>query len=217
MSEPILYGYWRSSASWRVRIALSLKGIAYTQQPVNLVAGEQLQDEYAVLNPQLLVPTFRDTDGMALSQSVAIIEYLETTRPAPPLLPSDPGQAAKARAFAQIIAADIHPLQNLRVMKRLKHDLAQGQDGAESWNRHWIALGFETLEIIAAERTTPMLFGIEPGYAECFLVPQAYNARRYDVDMSQYPALVDVLARCAEHPAIAAADATAQPDAPQSA
>ena len=214
MSTPELYSYWRSTASYRVRLALALKGIDYDQQPIDLRSGDQLDDTFAAINPQAQIPVL-EIDGVRLHQSMAIIDYLEATRSEVPLLPTDPQAAAQARAFALTIAADIHPIQNLRVLKYVKNEFGQDQDGVDAWARHWIALGFAALERMASPRGTAYAFTDEaPAYAECFLVPQAYNAARFGVDMAPFPTLAAIVERCADHPAFVAAHPSRQPDAP---
>ncbi len=214
MSTPKLYSYWRSTASYRVRIALALKGIAYDYVPVNLLHGEQLEAPFKGINPQAQIPVLQ-IDDASLHQSLAILDYLEVTRPAPALLPADPVQASQARAFALSIAADIHPIQNLRVLKYLKREFDQEQPGIDAWARHWIALGFAACEDIAIQRKTAFLFSDAPGYAECVLIPQSYNAGRFGVDMTPFPALGDVIAACADHSAFQIAHPDVQPDAPE--
>lgn len=213
MSTPKLYSYWRSTASYRVRIALALKGIEYDYIPVNLLDGEQLEAPFKGINPQAQIPVLQ-IDNALLHQSLAILDYLEATRPEAALLPADPVQAAQARAFALSIAADIHPIQNLRVLKYLKAEFDQGQPAIDAWARHWIALGFAACEKIAGQRKAAFLFGDAPGYAECVLIPQSFNASRFGVDMAPFPALGEVIAACADHPAFQAAHPDVQPDAP---
>ena len=213
MAKPVLYTYWRSTASWRVRIALALKGIDYEARFVNLKAGEQLEGEFAAINNEQMIPVFIDTDGTKLTQSLAILEYLDATRPDPALLPPDPALAAKTRSFALAIAADIHPIQNLRVLKYLRREFGQDQAGIDAWASHWIATGFAALEQVAASRSTQFLFGDEPAYAECFLIPQSANAIRFGLSLDSYPALNRVIAECESHPALRKASAAAQPDA----
>ena len=213
MSAPKLYSYWRSTASYRLRIALALKGIEYEYVPISLLDGEQLGDDFAAINPQAQIPVL-EIEGARLHQSLAIMDYLETAHPDPALLPADAAMAANARAFALSIAADIHPIQNLRVLKYLKGEFGKDQSEIDAWARHWIALGFAACEAIAANRSTEYLFGNAPGYAECVLVPQAYNAARFGVEMAAFPALSKVIERCAGHPAFEAAHPQAQPDAP---
>lgn len=203
MSDAIvLYDYWRSSAAYRVRIALNLKGIAYRSVPVDLRLGEQGGVDYLARNPQGLVPAL-EIDGLLLTQSLAIIDYLDGTRPGPRLLPTDPAARARALAQALIIAADTHPVQNLRVMNRLKSQFGASDEAAIVWNRHWIELGFAALEAQAPERG---LFGGEaPNIADLCLVPQMTNARRFEVAMEPFPGLVRIDAALRELPAFAAA------------
>lgn len=191
MSKPVLFDYFRSSASYRVRIALNLKGIAYEAVPVNLLEGAQRAEEYRRRNPQGLVPML-EIDGHRLTQSLAIILYLDGTRPQPPLLPPDPADAAQARALALAlaVACDIHPLNNLRVLKYLKDELDQPQEARDAWYRHWVTEGFDALEAMAAPRAGRFLFGDSPTLADICLVPQMFNARRFDVPLDDYPTLV---------------------------
>jgi maleylacetoacetate isomerase len=184
----VLYDYWRSSASYRVRIALNLKGAAHKRVPVNLLDGEQLDESYRARNPQGLVPML-EADGARLTQSLAIISWLDVHFPDPPLLPGDPGDRAHVLALALTIAADIHPLNNLRVLKRLK-ELGVEQDARDDWYRHWIRLGFDALEALAAPRAGRFLFGDAATLADVCLVPQMYNARRFDLALDPYPNLV---------------------------
>lgn len=214
MSTPKLYSYWRSTASYRVRLALALKGIDYEQEMVDLKGGAQLSGEFGAINPQAQIPVL-DIDGARLHQSVSIIDYLEATRSDVPLLPDDRQAAAQVRAFALTIAADIHPIQNLRVLKYVKSEFGQDQAGVDAWARHWIALGFAALEATASPRGTAYAFSDDaPAYAECFLIPQAYNAERFGVDMGPFPTLRAIVERCADHPAFVAAHPDNQPDAP---
>jgi maleylacetoacetate isomerase len=189
MTRPVLYDYPRSSAAYRVRIALNLKGIEYDSRPVNLLASEQRGEAYRALNPQGLVPML-EIDGLKLTQSLSIIMYLATRFPEPPLLPADPGDAAHVRAMALSIACDIHPLNNLRVLKYLKNEPDQPQEAADAWYRHWIVEGLSPLETVAAPRAGDFLFGDEPTIADICLVPQLFNARRFNVALDNYPTLV---------------------------
>ena len=184
-----LYGYWRSSASYRVRIALGLKGIDVTHQPVNLKAGAQLLGGYKILNAQPFVPVLELDDGTKLTQSLAILDYLEETFPTSPLLPSDPVLRAQIRAAAQIITADIAPIQNLRVLKYVRAEHGQGDEGVKEWAAHWISEGFKSLEIIASQEDGPFALKNDVGYFECCLIPQVYNAIRFGVNMDDFPAL----------------------------
>lgn len=189
MSRPILHDYYRSSAAYRVRIALNLKGVEYESRPVNLAEGAQKSDEYRALNPQGLVPML-EIDGHRLTQSLSIIMYLASRFPEPPLLPADPADAAHVRGMALAIACDIHPLNNLRVLKYLKAELGQSQESVDAWYRHWITEGLAPLEAVAAPRARAFLFGDAPTIADICLVPQLYNARRFDVPLDAYPTLL---------------------------
>jgi maleylacetoacetate isomerase len=211
---PILYSYWRSSAAYRVRMALNLKQMAYDIVPVHLLnnGGEQRSTAHLARNPFGLVPALA-IDGVVLSESLAIIDYLDETRPETPLLPRNPVHKAQARAFALHIACNIHPLNNLRVVQHLKAN-GWSEDQTADWTRHWMAEGFAGLERMVADHTGDWLFGDAPGVAECFLTPQMYNARRFALDLAAYPALADVDARTRDLPAVRAAMPEAQPDAP---
>jgi maleylacetoacetate isomerase len=210
------HGYFRSSAAYRCRIAFNLKGVDTDFHSVHLRrgGGEQKQPAYLALNPQALVPTL-EADGLVLSQSLAIIEWLDETHPQPPLLPGDPGLRARVRAFAQVIASDIHPLQNLRVLEYLKNDLGQDQATADAWCRHWIGGGLAACEALLAglDHGGPFCFGDTPGLADLCLVPQLFNARRFQVDLSAMPRLRAVDDACAALPAFAEAHPSKQPDA----
>jgi len=183
-----LYDYYRSSASYRVRIALNLKGLAYARVPVNLLEGEHKDEAYKALNPQGFVPML-DADGERFTQSMAIISWLDWKYPAPPLLPANPSVRSHVFALALTIAADIHPLNNLRVLKRLA---AMGVDQAarDDWYRHWIAEGFDALEALAAPHAGRFLYGDTPMLADVCLVPQMFNARRFDMPLDAWPTLV---------------------------
>jgi len=199
----VLYDYYRSSASYRVRIALNLKGAEYERVPVNLLDGEQTADAYRARNPQGFVPML-EADGKRLTQSLAIISWLDAVMPDPLLLPADPGERAHVLALALAIAADIHPLNNLRVLKRLS-GLGLDQDVRDDWYRHWIREGFDALEALAAPRAGRHLFGDDVTLADVCLVPQMYNARRFDVALDAYPTLAGADAAAAALPAFAAA------------
>jgi maleylacetoacetate isomerase len=189
MSRPILYEYWRSSASYRVRIALNLKGIDYESRPVNLLTGEQRSEEYLAINPQGFVPML-EIDGHRLTQSVAILNYLDLKYANQPLLPASAAERAHVVALAMTIACDIHPLNNLRVLKYLKNELGQPQEQVDSWYRHWISERLPALEQMAAPRAGRFMVGDAPTGADVLLVPQLYNARRYDVPLDAYPTLL---------------------------
>lgn len=197
-----LYDYYRSSAAWRVRIALGLKGLDAERVPVNLKAGEQGGDAYGRICPQRLVPTLATDDGL-LNQSLAIIEYLDETHPEPPLLPRRPFDRARMRALAQTIACDVHPLNNLRVLNYLRGPLGQDESGVGAWIARWIRLGFAALELQAPAQG--FLGGAAPMLPDLVLVPQMYNARRFGVALDAFPRLVAIDARCAALPAFAAA------------
>lgn len=210
----ILYDYWRSSSAWRVRIALHFKGIAFERRVVNLIkdGGEQHTDAFRTLNPLGQVPVLvtQEKDGArTITQSMAIIGYLEETVPVPPLLPADPWLRARARQLAEIVNAGTQPLQNLTV---LDHVEAQGLD-REAWARHFIASGLAALEAASQETEATFLVGDAPSIADLYLVPQLYNARRWKVDLAPYPTLVRVDATCAGLPAFVAAHPDAQSDA----
>ena len=204
MTQPIirLYDYWRSSAAYRVRIALNLKGLAYTSVPVNLLASEQSGEAYRAIDPQGLVPTI-EVNGRRIVQSLAIIDYLDRRFPDPALLPDDPFARADAMALALVVACDIHPPINLRMMRRLKHDLTIDDDGRARWTAHWMADGLAAMEAMASD--APYLAGETPGLPDLCLVPQLYNARRNAVPLDAYPKLVAIDARCADIEAFAAA------------
>jgi maleylpyruvate isomerase len=211
-----LYNFFRSSASYRVRIALNLKGLDYEQAPIHLRrgGGEQLDRAYRAINPQALVPALED-DGRILTQSLAIIEYLEERYPKPLLLPSDAAERAVVRSMALLIACEVHPIQNLRVLNHLKNDHKQSDDDTIRWARHWIDLGLSALEqmVISASKQGEFCFGETPTLADLCLVPQLANARRFGVDLSAYPKLLAIEATCMSLPAFANAAPEQQPDA----
>ncbi|HWH18474.1 MAG TPA: maleylacetoacetate isomerase [Allosphingosinicella sp.] len=204
MTRPILFDYWRSSASYRVRIALSLKGIRYDSVSVNLAEGAQKGTEYRARNPQGFVPML-EVDGHRITQSLAIIDYLDATRPEPRLVPADPADRAHVLALALTVACDIHPLNNLRVLKYLSGPLGQEERVRDEWYRHWVREGFTALEAMAQSRAGRFLFGDEPGLADICLVPQMYNARRFDLPLGDFPLLVRVDAEAARLEPFAAA------------
>ena len=213
-----LFTYFRSSAAYRVRIALNIKGMAYDSVPVNLLAGDHKQPAYRAKNPQGRVPAFLDDEGNFFTQSTAILEYLEEKHPTPSLLPGDSAARARIRQFAAIIACDIHPLNNLSVLKYLKDNFAAGEPAVAAWYAHWIQAGFAAaealLETTKTDRDGPYAFGFQPTFADACLVPQMYNARRYDVDLAAFPRLVAVDAFCRQQPAFIAAAPDSQADAP---
>ena len=211
-----LYTYFRSSAAYRVRIALNLKGLAYDALPVHLLrnGGEQLSDAYRAINPSTLLPTLED-DGNIIGQSLAIIEYLEETRPQTPLLPSDAPGRARVRSLALTVAADTHPLGNLRVLKYLKGDLGLSEEVKLAWQQHWLRTGLATLESLLASdpQTGRYCHGDAPTLADCCLVPQVFSAQRFQVDMTPYPTIMRIHASCAALPAFQQAHPSQQPDA----
>ena len=207
MSRPILYDYYRSSAAYRVRIALNLKGLDYESRPVNLVESEQRGDDYRELNPQGFVPTL-EIDGHRLTQSLSIMVYLDQCFPDPPLVPRDPADGAHVRAMALAVACDIHPLNNLRVLKYLKGQLGRSQEEVDAWYAHWISEGLPALETIAKAGAGKFLFGDAPTIADACLVPQLYNARRYNVPLDDYPTLL----RADQNASALGAFAAAHPD-----
>jgi maleylacetoacetate isomerase len=189
MSKPVLFDYWRSSASYRVRIALNLKGVDYDRVDIDLSAGAQKADEYRARNPQGFVPML-EMDGLKLTQSVAIIEYLDAVVPEPRLVPAEPAGRARVLAMALTIACDIHPLGNLRVLQYLTGPLGHDEAAKLEWIARWIGDGFAALEALAAPYGGPFLSGDAPGLADICLVPQMYNARRFGVALDAYPRLV---------------------------
>ena len=209
-----LYTYFRSSAAFRVRIALNLKGIAYDPQFVHLPKGEHRDAKYARLNRQALLPTL-DDGGALLNQSLAIIEYLEETRPAPPLLPKDPLGRARVRSLALLVACEIHPLNNLRTLQHLRKQLGQNEEQIKSWYRHWIADGLGRLEaeLAGTQGSGSYCHGDSPTMADCCLVPQVFNAKRYDSDLAPYPTVMRVFDACMKLEAFDRAQPGKQPDA----
>lgn len=211
-----LYSYWRSTAAYRVRIALNLKQIDYRIQPVHLVrdGGEQHSESYRARNPQELVPTL-DYKGDIYTQSLAIIELLEEKHAEPPLLPAYPTLRAKARQMAQLIACDVHPLNNLRVLQYLENQLHVDSEARKQWVRHWIEQGFSALETLLSDRDIDIPYSVtdEPGMADICLVAQAYNARRFEVDLAPYPTIVEIEQRCLQLEAFDRARPENQPDA----
>lgn len=211
-----LYGYFRSSAAYRVRIALNLKGLDYETISVHLVkdGGQQFSDTYKALNPTALVPTLVDGE-LAIGQSMAILEYLEETHPQPALLPADTAGRARVRAIAQTIACDIHPLNNLRVLKHLKHVMGVDEDAKNAWYRHWIDVGLTSVEAMLAGHpdTGRYCHGDQVSLADVLLVPQVFNARRFDCDLSAMPTVTRIVEACSELDAFARAEPARQPDA----
>jgi maleylpyruvate isomerase len=211
-----LYTFFRSSASYRVRIALNLKGLSYEQVPIHLRrgGGEQFSAAYKAINPQALVPALEDS-GRILTQSLAIMEYLEELYPKPPLLPTAAADRALVRSMALIIACEIHPIQNLRVLVHLKKDLKQSDDDLNLWARHWIGLGLSALEqlVVSGPKRGKFCFGDTPTLADICLVPQLANARRFGCDLSVYPTLLQIETACSALPAFANAAPEKQPDA----
>ena len=208
-----LYGYFRSSAAFRVRIALNLKQLDYENAFVHLRRGDQTQPEFLRLNPQGLVPAL-EVDEYRLTQSLPIIEYLDEMHPEPPLLPRDAAGRARVRALAAIVACDIHPLNNLRVLRYLHRPLGADQGAVETWYNHWIDSGFRALEGLLAgdSRTAAFCHGHQPGLADIALVPQVVNAQRYRLDLAPYPTIARIFETCMKLEAFAAAHPERQPD-----
>ena len=216
MSRIVLHDYYRSSAAYRVRIALNLKGVAPDERTfVHLRMGGQRAQDYLALNPQGLVPALALDEGAVLTQSLAIVEYLDETHPEPPLLPADPIGRARVRAIALSIACDIHPLDNLRVLNYLIGTLGVAREQKDGWYRYWIDVGFEALEkALARDRATGRFcHGDAPTLADVCLVPQMANARRFSIDLAPYPTLRRIEAACNALPAFADAAPARQPDA----
>lgn len=209
-----LYSYFRSSASFRVRIALGLKGLGYEYMPVHLLKNEQLQPPYSMLTPAGVVPLLKDGD-MLLTQSLAIIEYLDETHPEPPLLPRDPAVRARVRALALEIACDIHPLNNLRVLRYLTGTLGVSETDKDTWYRHWVESGLASIEaqLAAHPRTGRFCDGDKPTLADVVLVPQIFNAQRLACRLDQVPTVMKVFGHCMELEAFAKAQPSACPDA----
>jgi maleylacetoacetate isomerase len=214
MSMLTLYSYWRSTAAYRVRIALNLKGLAYRQVPVHLLkdGGQQHAAEYRALNPQELVPLLLDGETR-IAQSLAILEYLEEVYPLPALLPADPAQRAQVRALALHIACDVHPLNNLRVLQYLSAQLGVADQAKDAWYLHWVGLGLTAVEQGLAGFEGCLSLGQHPGYLEACLVPQLYNARRFNCELDGYPRILALAARCESLDAFKQAAPEVQPDA----
>jgi len=208
-----LYTYFRSSAAFRVRIALNLKGLGYEPQFVHLAKGEHLQPAYQAINPQGLLPALQ-VDGALLAQSLAIIEYLDESHPEPPLLPPDPLGRARVRGLSLIVACEIHPLNNPRVLKYVKNVLGHSQDEVDAWYRHWIADGLAKLQAeLDSPGTGQHCHGDAPSMADCCLVPQIFNARRFQCDLAPYPTVMRVFDACMQLDAFDRAQPGKQPDA----
>lgn len=209
----VLYSYYRSSAAFRVRIALNLKAIKYETVPVNLLEGEHRRLEYLRINSQGLVPTLDAGDGLLLTQSPAILEWLEGQYPDSALLPSEVNQRALVRSLCSIIACDIHPICNLRVLNYLRDALNGGDDQKIAWIHHWIKEGFCSIEkAIAENETTRFSMGDEPTLADVYLIPQVYNALRFNIEMSEFPKILNIYHRCLELPAFKHASPEEQAD-----
>ena len=208
-----LFNYYRSSASFRVRIALALKGLDYTYTPVHLARGEQLKESYAVVSASRLVPTLREEDGSLLTQSLAIIEYLDETHPEPALLPADALGRARARALAYDIACEIHPINNLRVLKYLVRDLKVDEEAKNTWYRHWVRSGLEAFELELAQYPAGRYcYGDTPTLADCVLVPQIFNGQRFNVDFSGLTRTLAAFEACMALPAFQQAQPSSCPD-----
>ena len=204
MTRPVLHDYYRSSAAYRVRIALGLKAVDYDHRVVNLAKGEQKSSAFQALNPQRLVPAL-EIDGLVLTQSLAICDYLDATRKDPPFVPSDPAGRAHVLAMSLTVACDIHPLNNLRVLKYLTGELGVADADKDQWYRHWVVEGLTALEALAQPKAGTFLYGDLPGLADICLIPQLYNARRFAVPLTPFPTLRRVDETASAHPAFAAA------------
>ncbi|MFK0571372.1 maleylacetoacetate isomerase [Endozoicomonas sp.] len=204
-----LYSYFRSSAAYRVRIAMNLKGIDYQQSAVNLLKGQQQSEEYKAINPEGLVPALVTEQGM-LTQSLAILEWLEETYPEPSIIPGDPWQKAQLRSMAYLVSCDIHPVDNLRVIKYLQQELAVSDDAKKQWYKHWIHTGFTALE--AQLNDQPFCCSEQPSIADICLIPQVFNALRFKVDMSDFPKIATIYKHCNSLPSFIDAAPENQPD-----
>jgi maleylacetoacetate isomerase len=207
-----LYTFFRSSAAYRVRIALNIKGVDYETVALNLPRGDHLLPEFVATNPHRTIPVI-DDDGVVLMQSLAIVEYLDSRYPTPRLIPAEPIERARVQAAAQVIACEIHPLNNLRVLKHLRAELGLDEERIKKWVQHWIEESFRSLEALLAESAGRYCFGDELTIADVFLVPQIYNARRFECDLSSFPTLVRVADTLRALPAFARAAPELQPDA----
>lgn len=191
-----LYTYSRSSAAYRVRIALNLKGIDYIAQSINLLEAQHKSEQYKASNPQGLIPALELNDGNVISQSTAILEWLEETHPTPPLLPADPLARSQVRSLANHVACDIHPLNNLSVLGYLKESLGADQQQLDLWYSQWVNRGFQSIETVVRQGKGEYCFGEKPGLADCYLIPQVFNALRFKVSMNAYPAILSIYHHC---------------------
>jgi len=217
--ELTLFGYWRSSSSYRVRIALELKAVPYTYEAVHLLegGGQQFAEDYRAKNPLAQVPTLLVSDGgdpFVIAQSVAILEFLEETFPSPPLLPENPRDRARVRQLVEVINSGIQPIANLSVLKYLSRAMGQGEDVRNAWVNHWISIGFSGVEALLAETAGRFTFGDDVTLADCLLVPQVYNAQRFAVDLTPFPTLRRVSSAAEALPAFQRARPEVQADAP---
>lgn len=208
-----LYNYFRSSASYRVRIALALKGLDYEYKAVHLPKNEHLAESYAAVSAARLVPLLRQDDGLTITQSLAIIEYLDETHPTPPLLPADAAGRARVRSLAYDIACEIHPLNNLRVLRYLTGSLKVSEDDKDRWYRHWVETGLEVVERRLAAQPSTFCHGEQPGLADCVLVPQIFNAQRFKCRTEHVPQVMKVFEACMKLPAFEGTRPEACPDA----
>jgi maleylacetoacetate isomerase len=210
-----LYTYFRSSAAFRVRIALNLKDLAYRPEFVHLAKGEHRKPDYARVNPQALVPTLVLDDGSHLAQSLAIIEFIDESHPRPPLLPKDPLERARVRSLSYLVACEIHPLNNLRVLQHLKRELGRNEEQINAWYRHWVADGMAKFEaeLSGTKGAGKFCHGDAPTMADCCLVPQIFNAKRYQCDLAPYPMSMRVFDACMKLDAFDRAQPSKQPDA----
>ncbi len=212
MTGIVLHGYWRSSAAYRVRIALGLKGVPFDQVTHDLKTAAQRDPSYLRIAPHGLVPAL-EADGAVLIESPAILEWIEARWPTPPLLPANAIDAAVVRSMGALIACDIHPVNNLRVLNELRRNFAASDEQVAAWMERWIGEGFRALEALIESHGGTFAFGDSPTLADCYLVPQVYNARRFDIDLAAFPRLVEVTEAASRLPAFAAAHPDRQPDA----